>query len=161
VAGEERALNDVAAEVIRDMRPGALYILGPGTTTRTIMTRLGLEKTLLGVDAVVGGALAGSDLIEEDLLRLLQTHPEAHIVVTVIGGQGHILGRGNQQISPAVIRRVGQAGITVIATQTKLLSLEGRPLLVDTGEPALDAELHGYVKVVTGLGERTMYKVGV
>jgi len=161
VAGEERALNDVATEVIRDMSPGALYILGPGTTTRTIMTRLGLEKTLLGVDALLGGALAGRDVTEADLLRLLQTRPEAHIVVTVIGGQGHILGRGNQQISPAVIRRVGTAGITIIATQTKLLSLEGRPLLVDTGDPALDAELCGYVKVVTGLGERTMYKVGV
>src|SRR5450756_153089 len=161
VAGEERALNDVATEVIRDMSSGALYILGPGTTTRTIMTRLGLEKTLLGVDAVRDGALAGRDVTEEDLLRLLETHPEAHIVVTVIGGQGHIFGRGNQQISPAVIRRVGTAGITVIATQTKLLSLEGRPLLVDTGDPALDAEMCGYAKVVTGLGERTMYKVGV
>jgi predicted polyphosphate/ATP-dependent NAD kinase len=160
VAGEERALNDVATEVIRDMRPGDLYILGPGTTTRTIMTRLGLEKTLLGVDAVRDGALAGRDVTEDDLLRLLQAHPAAHIVVTVIGGQGHIFGRGNQQISPAVIRRVGMAGITVIATQTKLLSLEGRPVLVDTGDPALDAGLCGYVKVVTGLGERTMYKVG-
>lgn len=161
VAGEERALNDVATEVIRDMSPGALYILGPGTTTRTIMTRLGLEKTLLGVDAVRDGALAGRDVTEEDLLRLLETHPEAHLVVTVIGGQGHIFGRGNQQISPTVIRRVGTAGITVIATQTKLLSLEGRPLLVDTGDLALDAELCGYAKVVTGLGECTMYKVGV
>src|SRR5665647_828616 len=161
VAGEERALNDVATEVIRDMSPGALYILGPGTTTRMIMTRLGLEKTLLGVDAVRDGALAGRDVTEEDLLRLLQTHSEARIVVTVIGGQGHIFGRGNQQISPAVIRRVGTAAIIVIATQTKLLSLEGRPLLVDTGDPALDAELCGYAKVVTGLGERTMYKVGV
>jgi predicted polyphosphate/ATP-dependent NAD kinase len=160
VAGEERALNDVATEVIRDMSPGDLYIVGPGTTTRTIMTRLGLEKTLLGVDAVCDGALAGRDLTEEGLLRLLDVHPAAHIVVTVIGGQGHILGRGNQQISPAVIRRAGTAAITVIATQTKLLSLEGRPLLVDTGDPALDAELCGYVKVVTGLGERTMYKVG-
>ena len=160
VAGEERALNDVATDVIRDMSPGALYILGPGTTTRTIMTRLGLEKTLLGVDAVLGGALAGRDVTEEDLLRLLDTHPEAHIVVTAIGGQGHIFGRGNQQISPTVIRRVGTAAITVIATQTKLLSLEGRPLLVDTGDPALDAELGGYAKVVSGLGERTMYKVG-
>jgi predicted polyphosphate/ATP-dependent NAD kinase len=160
VAGEERALNDVATEVIRDMSPADLYILGPGTTTRTIMTRLGLEKTLLGVDAVLGGALAGRDVTEVGLLRLLRAHPTAHIVVTAIGGQGHIFGRGNQQISPAVIRRVGTAGITVIATQTKLLSLEGRPLLVDTGDPALDAELCGYVKVVTGLGERTMYKVG-
>jgi predicted polyphosphate/ATP-dependent NAD kinase len=160
VAGEERALNDVATDVIRDMTPGALYILGPGTTTRTIMTRLGLEKTLLGIDAVCDGALVGTDLTEEDLLRLMEAHPEGHVVVTVIGGQGHILGRGNQQISPAVIRRVGTAGITVIATQTKLLSLEGRPLLVDTGDPDLDAELCGYVKVVTGLGERTMYRVG-
>jgi predicted polyphosphate/ATP-dependent NAD kinase len=160
VAGEERALNDVATEVIRDMHPGTLYILGPGTTTRTIMTRLGLEKTLLGVDAVLGGALAGRDLTEEGLLHLLEAHSAAHIVITAIGGQGHIFGRGNQQISPAVIRRVGTAGITVIATQTKLLSLEGRPLLVDTGDPVLDGELRGYVKVVTGLGERTMYKVG-
>ncbi len=84
----------------------------------------------------------------------------ARIVVTVIGGQGHIFGRGNQQISPAVIRRVGLDRIRVIATQTKLLSLEGRPLLVDTGDPGLDEELCGYVKVTTGLGERTMYKVG-
>ncbi|MCX6372447.1 MAG: ATP-NAD kinase family protein [Actinobacteria bacterium] len=161
VAGEERALNDVATEVIRDMSPGALYILGPGTTTRTIMTRLGLEKTLLGVDAVCDGVVAGSDVTEDDLLRLLQAYPRAHIVVSVIGGQGHIFGRGNQQISPDVIRRAGRSGVTVVATQTKLLSLEGRPLLVDTGDPALDAELRGYAKVVSGLGERTMYKVGV
>jgi predicted polyphosphate/ATP-dependent NAD kinase len=160
VAGEERALNDIATEVVAGMEPGALYILGPGTTTRTVMERLGLPKTLLGVDAVRDGALAGADLTEGELLALVAAAPVAHIVVTVIGGQGHIFGRGNQQISPAVIRRVGAGGITVIATQTKLLSLEGRPLLVDTGDPALDAELGGYAKVVTALGERTMYKVG-
>jgi len=161
VAGEERALNDVATEVIAGMEPGVLYIVGPGTTTRTVMTRLGLQKTLLGVDAVVDGALAGGDVTEGELLRLLDEHAEARIVVTVIGGQGHVFGRGNQQISPAVIRRVGRGGVIVIATQTKLLSLEGRPLLVDTGDAALDADLCGYVKVVTGLGERMMYKVGV
>ena len=160
VAGEERALNDVATEVINQMRPGALYVLGPGTTTRTIMERLGLPKTLLGVDAVRGGALAGADLGESGLLTLLGGSPETHIVVTVIGGQGHIFGRGNQQISPAVIRRAGAGSVTVIATQIKLLSLEGRPLLVDTGDSVLDAELAGYVKVVTGLGERIMYRIG-
>jgi predicted polyphosphate/ATP-dependent NAD kinase len=160
VAGEERALNDVATEVINEMRPGALYILGPGTTTRAVMQRLGLPKTLLGVDAVRDGELAGADLGEAELLALVAAAPESHIVVTVIGGQGHVFGRGNQQISPAVIRRVGKAGVIVIATQTKLLSLEGRPLLVDTGDPALDSELAGYAKVVTALGERTMYRIG-
>jgi predicted polyphosphate/ATP-dependent NAD kinase len=160
VAGEERALNDIAAEVIAGMRPGALYILGPGTTTRTVMERLGLPKTLLGVDAVRDGRLAGADLSEGELLALAGAAPEAYIVVTVIGGQGHIFGRGNQQISPAVIRRVGLDHITVIATQTKLLSLVGRPLHVDTGDMALDEQLGGYARVVTALGERTMYKVG-
>ena len=161
VAGEERALNDIATEVIAGMERGVLYVLGPGTTTRTVMTRLGLPKTLLGVDAVLDGVLAGSDVTEGELLHLLDGHPEARIVVTVIGGQGHVFGRGNQQIGPSVIRKAGRGGVIVIATQTKLLSLEGRPLLVDTGDPALDAELCGYVKVVTGLGERMMYKVGV
>ena len=160
VAGEERALNDIATEVIAGMRPGALYVLGPGTTTRTVMERLGLPKTLLGVDAVRDRELAGSDLTEADLIVLVDAAPEAYIVVTVIGGQGHVFGRGNQQISPAVIRRVGVAHVIVIATQTKLLSLEGRSLLVDTGDPALDEELSGYARVITALGERTMYRVG-
>ena len=160
VAGEERALNDIATEVIAGMRADALYILGPGTTTRTVLERLGLPKTLLGVDAVRNGALAGSDLTEGALLELVAAAPEAWIVVTVIGGQGHIFGRGNQQISPAVLHRAGAGHVIVIATQTKLLSLEGRPLLVDTGDPDLDEQLSGYVKVVTALGERTMYKVG-
>ena len=124
------------------------------------MERLGLPKTLLGVDAVRDGALAGSDLTEGALLELVASAPEAWIVVTVIGGQGHIFGRGNQQISPAVLRRAGAGHVIVIATQTKLLSLEGRSLLVDTGDPDLDERLCGYVKVVTALGERTMYKVG-
>ncbi len=161
VAGEERALNDVAEDVVRGMDADALFIIGPGTTTRTVLERLGLPKTLLGVDAVRGGELAGADLTEAELLALLDAAPAARIIVTVIGGQGHIFGRGNQQISPAVIRRAGVANVTVIATQTKLLSLEGRPLLVDTGDAELDRELCGYVKVVTGLGERTMYKVGL
>lgn len=160
VAGEQSALHDVAMDVIRHIEPGVLQIVGPGTTTRTVMDRLGLPKTLLGVDAVVDGALAAADATEADLLALLDCHPRARIIVTVIGGQGHIFGRGNQQISPAVIRRVGKESIAVIATQTKLLSLDGRPLLVDTGDPELDAVLAGYVMVTTGLGDRTMYRVG-
>ena len=160
VAGEERALNDIATEVVAGMEPGALYILGPGTTTRTVMERLGLPKTLLGVDAVRDGALAGADLTEAELLAL----------VAARAGGVH---RRHRHRRPGAHLRAGQPAdqprrhpprsaptTSVIATQTKLLSLEGRPLLVDTGDPALDAELAGYVKVVTALGERTMYKVG-
>jgi len=162
VAGDATTLAGIAADVVNDMRSGALYIVGPGTTTRAIVERLGLAKTLLGVDVVCDGRLVAADVTERDLLDLLSgdAPPEAHIVVTVIGGQGHIFGRGNQQISPAVIRACGTAHITVVATQTKLLSLQGRPLLCDTGDPELDEQLSGYAKVITGPGERTMYRVG-
>ena len=87
------------------MEPDALYILGPGTTTRTVMERLGLPKTLLGVDAVRGGALVGADLTEGRLLEIVAAAPRAFIVVTVIGGQGHIFGRGHQQINRRHPRR--------------------------------------------------------
>ena len=84
---------------------------------------------------------------------------DARIVVTVIGGQGHILGRGNQQISPQVVRAVGPDKIIVAATRDKLASIRGRPLLVDTGDPALDSDLAGYTRVITGPGEYAMHRI--
>jgi predicted polyphosphate/ATP-dependent NAD kinase len=169
VAGDAAELAGVAHDVVNDMSPATLYLLGPGTTTRAIVEALGLAKTLLGVDAVRDRELVGADLSEAQVGALLDRYgggepdgpaPQARIVSTVIGGQGHIFGRGNQQLSPAVIRRVGTDHVIVVATQTKLLSLGGGPLLVDTGDPALDLELGGYAKVVTGLGERMMYRIG-
>jgi predicted polyphosphate/ATP-dependent NAD kinase len=74
----------------------------------------------------------------------------ASIVVTPIGGQGFVLGRGNQPISPAVVRAVGRENIIVVATAAKLAALGGRPLVVDSGDPALDAALAGHVTVLTG-----------
>jgi predicted polyphosphate/ATP-dependent NAD kinase len=168
VAGDAAELAGIARDVVNHMAPATLYLLGPGTTTRAISEALSLPKTLLGVDAVRDRELAGADLSEAQILALLDCYgegsqggpaPGARIVVTVIGGQGHMFGRGNQQFSPRVIRRVGLDHVIVVATQTKLLSLGGGPLLVDTGDPALDTELGGYTKVVTGLGERMMYRV--
>ena len=142
------------------MRPDELWILGPGTTT-CADGPFGAGGTLLGVDAVRDRAAGRRRRVRGRRPALLGRHAAGAVVVTVIGGQGLVFGRGNQQISPAVIRLVGRERVLVIATQTKLLSLEGRPLLVDTGDLELDEELCGYVKVTTGLGERTMYKVGV
>ena len=160
-AGDAADLAAIAADVVHDMTPGVVYLLGPGTTTRAVADALGLPKTLLGVDAVRDRRLVGSDLTEADILDLLAAGVPgaARIVVTVIGGQGHIFGRGNQPLSAAVIDRVGRENVIVVATQTKLLSLRGGPLLVDSGDPRLDASFAGYLQVVTQLGRRTMYRV--
>jgi predicted polyphosphate/ATP-dependent NAD kinase len=156
--GEEASLAGIAADVIEGMQPGWLYLVGPGTTTRPILTSLGLDKMLLGVDVVQDRAPVARDVGERELLRLLDGRP-ARIVVTPIGGQGYIFGRGNQQLSPAVIRRVGRDNILVVATRSKLAALRGEPLLVDSGDEETDALLRGYHSVVTGYRERAICRV--
>ncbi len=157
-AGDLAVMHGIAAEIVNAMQPERVYVIGPGTTTRAVMDALSLENTLLGVDVVRGSKLLASDANEARLVSLTEEAP-ANIVVTAIGGQGHIFGRGNQQISPRVIRQVGRENILVAAAGSKLISLEGRPLLVDTGDEELDCELSGYVKVITGLNERIVYRV--
>jgi predicted polyphosphate/ATP-dependent NAD kinase len=98
-------------------------------------------------------------MIAADLLAAAEKMP-TKLVITLIGGQGHIFGRGNQQLSPALIRKIGKENIMVIATKTKLQALNGRPLIADTGDEALDEELSGYIKVITGYNDHVMYAVG-
>jgi predicted polyphosphate/ATP-dependent NAD kinase len=124
------------------------------------MEELGLANTLLGVDAVLDRELVATDADESTLLELLRDHPgPASIVVTVIGGQGYVFGRGNQQFSPAVIRAVGQPNLLIVAAKSKITSLEGRPLLVDTNDASLDRELTGYYPVITGYEDRILYRL--
>jgi predicted polyphosphate/ATP-dependent NAD kinase len=149
VNSEPAALDAIAAEVVERLRPGRVYLLGPGSTTAAIARRLGLPKTLLGVDAYADGRVIAADAGEPALLAAIAGR-KATAIVTPIGGQGHILGRGNQQLGPAVIRALGRAGLMVVATPQKLESLHGRPLRVDTGDPALDADLAGHIRVITG-----------
>jgi len=158
VAAEEAAIEAIACDVINSMRDDSLYIIGTGTTTKGIMEKLGLKNTLLGVDAVYKKELVGSDLNEAQLLKLIEGK-KTKIIVTIIGGQGYIFGRGNQQISHKVIKSVGKENIMVVATMNKILSLEGNPLLVDTGDDEVNKMLTGYIKVITGLSERIMLKV--
>ena len=122
------------------------------------MDELGLDGTLLGVDVVRDRQVVASDAGERQVLDLIEGR-EARIVVTVIGGQGHILGRGNQQISPQVVRAVGPGNIIVAATTDKLASIQGRPLLVDTGDPTLDSDLAGYTRVITGPGQYATQRI--
>jgi predicted polyphosphate/ATP-dependent NAD kinase len=157
-SGSNESAKGAIAQYIADrMMDGYYYILGPGTTVHAIGEVLGIDKTLLGVDLVHQGDLVGKDLGEAQILELI-AGKKARIVVTVIGGQGYIFGRGNQQISPRVIKEVGKENLIVVATQRKLLSLEG-PLLVDTGDQELDSSLTGYVRVITGYNEESVWKV--
>jgi len=156
----ELVADDIADWLVEHMETDRTYLVGPGSTTAGIMARLGLENTLLGVDVVRNGEVLANDADEATLLKLLAEAPDgAAIVVTVIGGQGNVFGRGNQQFSPEVIRRVGLDNILVVAAKSKIAALEGRPLLVDTNDPELDRELSGWRTVITGYDDRIMYRV--
>ncbi len=154
--GEEAALNSIADHVIENMEDDVIYVIGPGTTTRAVMQKLGLQNTLLGVDVILNKKVLANDVTESQLLDLIKGK-KAKIVVTIIGGQGYIFGRGNQQISPRVLREVGKENIIVIAPQSKLSALGGNPLLIDTGDYEVNNMLSGYYRVVIGL-DRTMMR---
>lgn len=157
---DELVLQDIAADVISKM-DDELFVIGSGSTTAFVMEELALENTLLGVDAVQEQELVASDLTEPKLWQLIQTYQQGQVklVITLIGGQGHIFGRGNQQLSPRVIRAIGKDNIYIIATKTKLNALDARPLITDTGDSELDMELSGYLPVITGYNDQVLYPV--
>lgn len=157
-AGELGAMRLIAGDVLGRMEADCYTILGPGTTTRAIAERLGLPKTLIGVDVVANGKVVAADANEKQLLALIEGR-SAMMVVTPIGGQGYLFGRGNQQLSWRVIREVGKEKIMVVSTPSKIASLRGRPLWVDTGDRAVDESLQGYVKIITGYKEQIVYRV--
>ncbi len=140
----------IAVYVIEEMKPDVTYIIGPGTTTRTIADLLDAKKTLLGVDIFLNKQLIARDVNESQILQTI-ANGDARIIVTPIGGQGFVFGRGNQQLSPKVIRKVGLKNIIVIATENKIRNVKN--LKVDTGDAELDDTFRK-----TGLEVVTDYK---
>ena len=140
----------IALYVIEEMKNNIVYIIGPGTTTRTIADLLDEKKTILGVDIFLDKKIIDRDVNEKQILMKIQGR-KAKIIVTPIGGQGFIFGRGNQQISSKVIRAVGVDNILVVATKSKLGSL--KTLRVDTGDVFLDNELRGEITVIVDYKE--------
>ena len=155
---EELVLDDIAADFAENMQDDVRYIMGSGSTVQALMDNLGLENTLLGVDLIENGELIGQDLTAQQLLDMTAGF-DTKLVITVIGGQGHIIGRGNQQISPELLRRLGRDNIIVVATKSKIKALEGRPLIVDSGDPELNHQLAGLIRVVTGYRDAILYRV--
>ncbi|MFU8816810.1 MAG: ATP-NAD kinase family protein, partial [Pseudomonadales bacterium] len=158
---EALALEEIAAEVVEQVQthPG-LYLLGPGSSMAAIKRALGLQPTLIGVDVLRHGRQVGTDVDAAWLEAYLADAAEpATLIVSFTRQQGFLLGRGNQQLSPAVLRRIGRQGLWVVGTRTKLLSLEGRPLRIDTDDGELDRAWSGLVEVITGFEERMLYRI--
>ena len=158
---ETLVVDEMAEYIVDEMDPATTYLVGPGTTTRAIMERLALPCALLGVDVLRDGQLLCSDAGEAQILAELAQCGDAPVclIVTPTGGQGSLLGRGNQQISPRVLRRIGRDNLLIVATARKIAELRGRPLLLDTGDRELDVAMSGYRGIVTGYRQRILYAV--
>jgi len=156
---EELVLHDIATYMVETMQDDTLYFIGSGTTPKAVLDELGLDATLLGIDVVENQLLLEKDVNERQILSLLESNKPVKIIMTIIGGQGHLFGRGNQQFSPAVIKRIGKENIVVITTPEKLHALQGQPIRVDTGDNELNKYLCGMIQIITGYDEHTFYRV--
>jgi len=143
-------VQDIASDIIETMEDDVFYLIGSGSTTAEIMAQLSLPNTLLGVDIICNQQLLESDVDEQTILKTIQGHP-AKMVLTIIGGQGHVFGRGNQQLSAKVIRQIGRENIIIIASNEKLRSLDS--------DVDLDKQLAGLYSVVTGYQQKTLYRL--
>lgn len=167
---DELVLHDISEDVIDNMADSdeSLFVIGSGSTTAFLMNELGLDNTLLGVDLVQNKTLIVNDVTEKQLWQQLilakQAQQSVKLVITLIGGQGHIFGRGNQQLSPRIIRFIieqngGKENITIIATKTKLTALNNKALISDTGDNELDQLLSGFMPITTGYKDQVLYPV--
>lgn len=157
VFSDNICLEGIADYIIDNMEDDCIYLIGSGTTTKKILDQLKLPCTLLGVDVIKNKKLLLNDANEKDILNIVKDN-KFKIVVSPIGGQGYIFGRGNQQLSPKIIKAAGKENIIVISTPSKLISLKGRPLLVDTGDENTDKLLKGYYRVIVGYDETYVYE---
>ena len=143
--------QEITQFIIENMEKDKLYLLGPGTTVKSISDTLKLSKTLLGIDAIFNEELIGEDLNEKGILELLGRYNKIEIIVSPIGGQGFVFGRGNKQFTPEVLKRIGKKNIKIIATEEKMRELNC--LRIDTGNVEVDNLLKGFTKVIIGYKE--------
>ena len=159
---DELVLADLAAaiEEVMDDHPDHYFVMGSGSTVDFIAHELGIENTLLGVDIVHQRHTIARDVTAAQLLSTIAEHP-TKLIITLIGGQGHVFGRGNQQLSPDVIRRIGRENMIIVATKQKIHALAQRPLVCDTSDPELDRALSGIVAITTGYRDHVFYRLGI
>jgi predicted polyphosphate/ATP-dependent NAD kinase len=158
ILSDERALEGAVQRVLRLVQDERISLLGPGMTVERIKRAVGCGGSPLAVAAASRGRCVAQDLSEAQILALIAGR-QARLIAGVVGGQGFLFGRGNQQFSPSVIRAVGAENIVVVAAAEKLLALESGALLVDTGDEALDDSLAGFIPVIVSASRTLMFPV--
>jgi predicted polyphosphate/ATP-dependent NAD kinase len=193
---EGLVLDEIASFVIEQMDPSVTYIIGAGTTTAAIMEKLKLPNTLLGVDVIDEGRVVLADASEQELYQYIDKKqmsqgakvelPITKLLLSPIGGQGHLFGRGNQQLSARILSLIGLSNFIVMATKSKLEALaakehspasnnssiglessetpsktKGIRLLVDTGDLSFDRSLCGLIQVVTGYEDAVICRLAL
>jgi len=154
---EKKAIAKYVAE--EKIERNTLYIFGPGSTVAALAKMLGVDKTLLGVDLYIDGEIVVKDAAERDIIYYINNkkYSRVKLVLSPVGRQGFILGRGNLQISPKVLQKISKEDLIVVATKRKLR--ETPFLRVDTGDEELDKKFSGYIRVITGYREECVVKV--
>ena len=157
---DELLLDDIADYVLELMQDHEehYFVMGSGSTVAAIMERAGLTNTLLGVDVIFNGEVVANDVSAQQLLALTRNKP-TKLIITLIGGQGHIFGRGNQQLSAEFLRSIPRSNIVLVATKAKLQALGNKGLISDCGDADLDTDLSGPISVITGYKDQVLYFV--
>ncbi|MCZ6640874.1 MAG: ATP-NAD kinase family protein [Gammaproteobacteria bacterium] len=159
---ESLALEEITADVVERIEADSrVYILGPGSSVMSVKRALKMEASLIGVDVWHAGTQLGKDVNAQWLHdRFAKEHGDPPVlIVSFTRVQGFLFGRGNQQLSSQFLENIPRRDVWVIGTRSKLLSLEGRPLLIDTDDPELDRAWSGLLEVTTGYEDRMWYRV--
>ena len=156
IENESLAVEEIVADILERLTgEDDPVVLGPGSTVRAIKQALGMEPTLLGVDVWCAGEQIGRDVSGDWLEKNVCS---STLIISFTRVQGFLLGRGNQQFTPTFLRRVDKSRLWVVGTRSKLKSLAGRPLLLDTNDDHLDATLTGMIEVIAGYEDRLWYR---
>ena len=162
-SGEEEIIQGLADHVRETLIGDRMMIVwGSGGTLRTIGGILGFDLSTLGIDITVGGNIIGSDLNENEILSALKEHQgDVMLLLSPMGGQGFLIGRGNLQLSPDVLRIIGVNRVLGIVTPAKMLTL--RSLRIETGDSEMDKRFSDkkYLKVLQGYRTTRVLKVSV
>lgn len=159
---ESLALVEIVEEVVARLERASAQgtttiVFGPGSSVQAIGVRLGYSLSLLGFDVYRAGTCIAADADAKALSQLIDS--DTILIMSFARDQGILFGRGNQQLNPAALQRVPRTHLWVVATRSKLASLEGRPLRMDTGDPECDASWAGLIEIITGFDDACLHRV--